>query len=198
MKLLTFQKLYLPFTQCVPPNTNQVGWKVSKLVLLGEWISKITGGQTLRWRIKNNWWGCMSFHTQSFMVPNGSGIPRIACIFFGTGNVLEKIQFFMLVLEMFLKSEILTINILGYNILVGPCLNLLYVIKYYFNSAQSNLNNRSNHQVTVGPNWNWMRFSKLRYLLDTIYYSYQLLLLLITFLYSEIKITLKQELCHLW
>ena len=89
--------------------------------------------------------------------------------FFGTGNVLEKIQFFMLVLELFLKSEFLTINFLGYNILVGPCLNLLFVIKYYFNSAQSNLNNRSNHQVTVGPNWNWMLFSKLRYLLDTIW-----------------------------
>ena len=106
--------------------------------------------------------------------------------FFGTGNVLEKIQFFMLVLELFLKSEFLTINFLGYNILVGPCLNLLYVIKYYFNSAQSNLNNRSNHQVTVALTGTGCYFQNC----DICWTPFdRLLLLLITFLYSEITLT---------
>ena len=36
--------------------------------------------------------------------------------FFGTGNVLEKIQFSRLVLELFLNSELLTTNFLGRNI----------------------------------------------------------------------------------
>ena len=35
--------------------------------------------------------------------------------FFGTGNVLEKIHFFRIVLELFLNSEFFTINFLGYN-----------------------------------------------------------------------------------
>ena len=49
---------------------------------------------------------------------------------------------------------------------VAPCLDLLLVIKYYFNSTQGNLHNRPSHQVTVGPDWSWMSFSKLPYLLN--------------------------------
>ena len=36
--------------------------------------------------------------------------------FFGTGNVLEKSHFFRLVLELFLNSEFLASDFLGYNI----------------------------------------------------------------------------------
>ena len=46
-----------------------------------------------------------------------------------------------------------------------PRLDFPFVIKCYFNSAQGNLNNRPSHHVTVGPNWSWMYFSKLLYLL---------------------------------
>ena len=81
---------------------------------------------------------------------------------------LKKIHFFRLVLELLLNSGSFTINALGYNISVCPCLDLLFRIKYNFNSAQGNLNNRPGHQVTVGPNWNWMSFSKLPYLLDAL------------------------------
>ena len=37
-------------------------------------------------------------------------------ISFGTGNVLEKILFFRVILELLLNSEFLTVNFLGYNI----------------------------------------------------------------------------------
>ena len=36
-------------------------------------------------------------------------------IFFGTGNFFEKIHFFRIVLELFLNSEFLKTNFLGYN-----------------------------------------------------------------------------------
>ena len=36
-------------------------------------------------------------------------------IFFGSGNVLEKIHFFRIVLELFLNSEFLTTTFLSYN-----------------------------------------------------------------------------------
>ena len=52
---------------------------------------------------------------------------------------------------------------------VTPCLDFLFVIKHYFSSARDNLNKRPSHQVRVGPNWNWMLFSKLPYLLDAIW-----------------------------
>ena len=52
---------------------------------------------------------------------------------------------------------------------VTPCLDFLFVIKHYFSSAWDNLNKRPSHQVRVGPNWNWMLFSKLPYLLDAIW-----------------------------
>ena len=55
--------------------------------------------------------------------------------FFGTGNVLEKSHFFRLVLELFLNSEFLTSDFLGYNISRG-CLDLPFVRKYYFSFAQ--------------------------------------------------------------
>ena len=45
----------------------------------------------------------------------------------------------------------------------------IYVIKYYFNSVQGKLNNRPSHQVTVGPDWIWMSFSNLPYLLDALW-----------------------------
>ena len=73
-----------------------------------------------------------------YPMPNGSGIPRIPWIpwivlgFFGTRNVLEKIYFFRIVLELFLNSDFLTINFLGYNTsgcpLVGSpiCDNILF------------------------------------------------------------------------
>ena len=41
-------------------------------------------------------------------------------IFFGTGNILEKIHFFWLVLELIFHSEFLTMNFLGYNISSCP------------------------------------------------------------------------------
>ena len=51
----------------------------------------------------------------------------------------------------------------------APCLDLLFVIKYYFCSAQGNLNNRPSQELTVGPNWSWMSFSKLPYLSDVLW-----------------------------
>ena len=44
---------------------------------------------------------------------------------------------------------------------VAPCLDLLFVKKYYFNSTQDNLNNRPSHQLTVAHNRRWMSISKL-------------------------------------
>ena len=41
-------------------------------------------------------------------------------IFFVTANILEKIPFFSLVLELILHSEFLTMNFLGYNISICP------------------------------------------------------------------------------
>ena len=90
--------------------------------------------------------------------------------FFSTGNVLEKITFFRPVLELFLSSKFLTISFLHYNISGCPMFWIvLFVIKYYFNSAQGNLNNRPSRHVTVGPNWSWRSFSKLPFLLDVLW-----------------------------
>ena len=56
--------------------------------------------------------------------------------------------------ELFLNSEFLTVNFLGYSIYDCPFVRFpLCVIKYYFDSLKGNLNNRPCHQVTVGPNW---------------------------------------------
>ena len=73
---------------------------------------------------------------------------------FDNGNVLEKIQFFRLVLELRVNSEFFQLFKLEHFQL--PRLGFLFVIKYYFNSAQNNFNNRPSHQVTVSPNWSWM------------------------------------------
>ena len=39
----------------------------------------------------------------------------------------------------------------------------------YFNFAEGNLNNKPGYQVTAGPNWSWISFSKLPYLLDALW-----------------------------
>ena len=73
---------------------------------------------------------------------------------FDNGNVLEKIQFFRLVLEFCVNSQFFQLFRLEHFQL--PRLGFLFVIKYYFSSAQESFNNRPSHQVTVGPNWSWM------------------------------------------
>ena len=42
-------------------------------------------------------------------------------------------------------------------------MDLLFLVKYYFKSAQGNLNNRPSHQETADPNWSWVSFSKLSF-----------------------------------
>ena len=42
------------------------------------------------------------------------------------------------------------------------------MIKYYFNFARGNLNDKPSHQVTAGSNWSRMSFLKLPHLLDTL------------------------------
>ena len=53
-------------------------------------------------------------------------------ICFGAGNVLEKIHFFRLVLELFLNSEFLIINFLVYNISGCPLFGSLICDKILF------------------------------------------------------------------
>ena len=64
--------------------------------------------------------------------------------------VLEFLEFLKLFWTfLILKFRILDSHCLGYNISDDPCLELLLVMKYYCNSAQGKLDNRSSHQVTV-------------------------------------------------
>ena len=59
----------------------------------------------------------------------------------------KKISFFRLVLEFrIFDNEPFRLQHLWL-----PCLDLLFVIKYYFNSAKDNLNNKQSRQVTVTP-----------------------------------------------
>ena len=96
-----------------------------------------------------------------------------------------------IILKVFLNSEFATIKFLNYNI-YGCTLfeypifdkNIVPIL------PQATLITSSSHRITVEPNWSWMSFSKLPF--------NQLLSLLITFLHSEIKKILKQELCHFW
>ena len=126
-------------------------------------------------------------------------IPWIVLGFFGTGNILEKIQFFRLVLELFLNSIFLQSIFYVTTFPLASCLDLLFVIKYYFNSVWGNLYNRPSIQLTVSPNRSWMPFSKLSYVLDALWpIDHDLLPLQIIFLYFRMKMALKQGLCHLW
>ena len=128
-----------------------------------------------------------------------SWIPWIVLGFFGTGNILEKIQFFRLVLELFLNSIFLQSIFYVTKFPLASCLDLLFVIKYYFNSVWGNLYNRPSIQLTVSPNRSWMPFSKLSYVLDALWpIDHDLLPLQIIFLYFRMKMALKQGLCHLW
>ena len=73
-------------------------------------------------------------------------------IFFGSGNVPKKSTFSDLFwncswIQNFWQS---TFNITTFPVV--PCLDLLLVIKHYFNSAQGNFKNRPSHQLTVYPN----------------------------------------------
>ena len=65
--------------------------------------------------MENNWGEVSNF------IHRLSGYPilkflELFWIFFGTGNELDKISFFRLVLELLFNSEFLTINFLGYSI----------------------------------------------------------------------------------
>ena len=96
-------------------------------------------------------------------VKNNQGMHKISYIEFQGAQSLNSLNcsVFILVLEMklkkslfsdlFLNSEFLTMNFQVTAFVVAPCLDLLFVIKYYFNSAKDNLNNKQSRQVTVTP-----------------------------------------------
>ena len=67
--------------------------------------------------MKNNWGDvCNSPHRVSVypMILEFLEFLELFWFFFGTGNVLKKILFFRLVLELLLNSDFFTINFLGY------------------------------------------------------------------------------------
>ena len=104
--------------QCEPPVLTG-SWKISNLPLLGGWeiFKTARGGPVVgdEWGVKNNWGDASnSIHRVS-----GRLIPEfleLFCTFFDTENQLQKVSFFRLVLQLFLNSEFLTINLLGYSI----------------------------------------------------------------------------------
>ena len=82
--------------------------------------------------------------------------------------VLETYLKNPLVLELFLNSKFFPSTFFIATFPGAPCLDLLSVMKYCFNSAQGNLNNRSSYRLTVGPDWRWMSLSKLPCVLDAL------------------------------
>ena len=93
---------------------------------------------------------------------------ELFCIFLVLGMYLKK-STFQVCSEIVLKFIIFDNQLCRLqHFWLPPVWISSYVIKYYFNSVQGNLNNRPSHQVTVGPKWSWMSFSKLLYFLDAL------------------------------
>ena len=119
----------------------------------------------------------------TFRVRSGSGISWIALDFFCTEKCTRKNPPFQACSEIVLEFRILTINRLHQ---VAPSLDLQEIISILPKATF----NRSSHQVTACPNWSWMSFSKLPYLLHALCHICWMPLL-ITFLYSGPEKTLK-------